>query len=315
MIRKINRNKELSIWEALIPVAALIVMLGFNVYVYGDEALSGSNQFVLLLGAAVAALVGFNKVSFDRMIEEVAENIKATVGAILILLMVGALAGTWLVSGIIPSMIYYGLQILSPAIFLPATVIICSIISIATGSSWTTSATVGIALIGVGGALGFDLGMVAGAVISGAYFGDKLSPMSDTTNLAPAMAGTDLFTHIRYMTLTTIPTYVITMILFIVLGLSVDINGDVNIEALLTDIEASFTISLWLFAVPVIVIGLIIRKTEPLIALLFGTLLAGIFAILFQPHIINQIAGVEQMTFSLLTRSYGRHNRKSSHPY
>jgi NhaC family Na+:H+ antiporter len=136
----------------------------------------------------------------------------------------------------------YGLQILSPAIFLPATVII-SIISIATGSSWTTSATVGIALIGVGGALGFDLGMVAGAVF-GAYFGDKLSPMSDTTNLAPAMAGTDLFTHIRYMTLTTIPTYVITMILFIVLGLSVDINGDVNIEALLTDIEASFTISL-----------------------------------------------------------------------
>jgi NhaC family Na+:H+ antiporter len=128
MIRKINRNKELSIWEALIPVAALIVMLGFNVYVYGDEALSGSNQFVLLLGAAVAALVGFfNKVSFDRMIEEVAENIKATVGAILILLMVCALAGTWLVSGIIPSMIYYGLQILSPAIFLPATVIICSI--------------------------------------------------------------------------------------------------------------------------------------------------------------------------------------------
>jgi NhaC family Na+:H+ antiporter len=236
-------------------------MLGFNVYVYGDEALSGSNQFVLLLGA-VAALVGFfNKVSFDRMIEEVAENIKATVGAILILLMVGALAGTWLVSGIIPSMIYYGLQILSPAIFLPATVIICSIISIATGSSWTTSATVGIALIGVGGALGFDLGMVAGAVISGAYFGDKLSPMSDTTNLAPAMAGTDLFTHIRYMTLTTIPTYVITMILFIVL--SVDINGDVNIEALLTDIEASFTISLWLFAVPVIVIGLIIRKQNP----------------------------------------------------
>jgi NhaC family Na+:H+ antiporter len=158
-------------------------------------------------------------------------------------------------------MIYYGLQILSPAIFLPATVIICSIISIATGSSWTTSATVGIALIGVGGALGFDLGMVAGAVISGAYFGDKLSPMSDTTNLAPAMAGTDLFTHIRYMTLTTIPTYVITMILFIVL--SVDINGDVNIEALLTDIEASFTISLWLFAVPVIVIGLIIRKQNP----------------------------------------------------
>lgn len=298
MDTKIHRNKELSIGEALIPVAALIVMLGFNVYVYGDEALSGSNQFVLLLGAAVAAVVGFfNKVTYQKMMEEVAENIKSTVGAILILLMVGALAGTWLISGIIPSMIYYGLQILSPAIFLPATLIICSIISIATGSSWTTSATVGIALIGVGGALGFDLGMVAGAVISGAYFGDKLSPMSDTTNLAPAMAGTDLFTHIRYMTLTTIPTYVITLILFIVLGLSVDIKGDVNIVSLLTDIEASFTISPWLFAVPAIVIGLIIKKTEPLIALLIGTLLAGIFAIIFQPHIINQIAGVEQMTF------------------
>ncbi len=298
MDTNIKRNKELSITEALIPVVALIAMLGYNVAVYGDEALSGSNQFVLLLGAAVAAIVGFfNKVSFTKMMEEVAENIKSTVGAILILLMVGALAGTWLVSGIIPSMIYYGLQILSPAIFLPATLIICSIISIATGSSWTTSATVGIALIGVGGALGFDLGMVAGAVISGAYFGDKLSPMSDTTNLAPAMAGTDLFTHIRYMTLTTIPTYLITLIIFICLVLSVEINGNVAIASLLSDIEASFTISPWLFLVPVIVIGLIIKKTEPLIALLVGTLLAAIFSIIFQPQIINQIAGVEQMTF------------------
>ncbi|SDW58802.1 Na+/H+ antiporter NhaC [Flavobacterium degerlachei] len=298
MDTKINRNKELSITEALIPVVALIVMLGYNVAVYGDNALSGSNQFVLLLGAAVAAIVGFlNKVTFEKMMEEVAENIKSTVGAILILLMVGALAGTWLISGIIPSMIYYGLQILSPAIFLPATLIICSIISIATGSSWTTSATVGIALIGVGGALGFDLGMVAGAVISGAYFGDKLSPMSDTTNLAPAMAGTDLFTHIRYMTLTTIPTYVITLIIFIILGLSVEINGNVDIASLLADIEKSFTISPWLFLVPTIVIGLIIKKTEPLVALLVGTLLAAIFALIFQPHIINQIAGVDHMTF------------------
>jgi NhaC family Na+:H+ antiporter len=298
MDAKIIRNKELSITQALIPVVALIAILGYNVSVYGDEALSGSNQFVLLLGASVAAIVGFfNKVSFEKMMEEVAENIKSTVGAILILLMVGALAGTWLISGIIPSMIYYGLQILSPAIFLPATLIICSIISIATGSSWTTSATVGIALIGVGGALGFDLGMVAGAVISGAYFGDKLSPMSDTTNLAPAMAGTDLFTHIRYMTLTTIPTYIITLIIFIVLGLTVETNGNVNIASLLNDIELSFTISPWLFLVPAIVIGLIIKKTEPLVALFIGTLLAAVFAVLFQPHIINQIAGVENMTF------------------
>ncbi|NCT08706.1 MAG: sodium:proton antiporter, partial [Flavobacteriia bacterium] len=181
--QKIIDNKELSIWEALFPVLALVVMLAFNVFVFGDDALSGSNQFILLLGGAVAAIVGFkNNVTFDMMMEEVAENIKSTSGAILILLMVGALAGTWLISGVIPAMIYYGLQVLNPTIFLAACLIICSVISIATGSSWTTSATVGIALIGIGDALGISMGMTAGAVLSGAYFGDKMSPMSDTTN-------------------------------------------------------------------------------------------------------------------------------------
>src|SRR5690606_14642288 len=200
---KIIHNKELSIWEALLPVILLVALLAFNVFVYGGEALAGSNQFILLIGGAIAAIVGVrNKVSFERMIDEVANNIKSTSGAILILLFVGALAGTWLISGVIPAMIYYGLQILSPTYFLTACVIICAIISVATGSSWTTSATVGIALVGIGGALGISPGMTAGAVISGAYFGDKMSPLSDTTNLAPAMAGTDLFTHIRYMTLT-----------------------------------------------------------------------------------------------------------------
>ncbi|WP_445711063.1 Na+/H+ antiporter NhaC [Flavobacterium sp.] len=299
MDTKINSNKELSIWEALIPVFALIAMLGYNVYIFGDDALGGSNQFVLLLGASVAAIVGFfNKVSYQKMIDEVAENIKSTAGAILILLMVGALAGTWLVSGIIPSMIYYGLQILSPAIFLPATLVICAVISIATGSSWTTSATVGIALIGIGGALGFPLGMIAGAVISGAYFGDKLSPMSDTTNLAPAMAGTDLFTHIKYMALTTTPTFIISLILFIILGLTVDTNGIADSSGLLLDIEKSFNITPWLFLVPVVVIGLIIKKTEPLVALLVGTLLAGIFAIIFQPEIVLMLSGGKNLNFA-----------------
>ena len=295
----INRNKELNIWEALIPVVALVGMLGYNVYVFGDDALSGSNQFILLMGAAVAAIVGIlNKVSFQKMIDEVAENIKSTAGAILILLMVGALAGTWLVSGIIPSMIYYGLQVLSPGIFLPATLIICSVISIATGSSWTTSATVGIALIGIGGTLGFPLGMVAGAVISGAYFGDKLSPMSDTTNLAPAMAGTDLFTHIKYMSLTTVPTYVITFIIFIILGLTVETTGIADSSALLADIQKAFHITPWLFLVPVIVIGLIVKKTEPLIALFIGTLLAAVFALIFQPEIVLMLSGEKTMNFA-----------------
>jgi NhaC family Na+:H+ antiporter len=297
--QKIIENKELNIWEALIPVFALITMLAYNVFVYGDDALSGSNQFILLLGGAVAAIVGFkNKVSYERMMEEVAENIKSTAGAILILLMVGSLAGTWLISGIIPSMIYYGLQILNPTIFLAACLIICAIISIATGSSWTTSATVGIALIGIGEALGISLGMTAGAVLSGAYFGDKMSPMSDTTNLAPAMAGTDLFTHIRYMTYTTIPTFAVTMLFFIILGLSQTTTGEADTQSILIDIDKAFNITPWLFLVPALVIVLIIKKTPPLIALLGGTLLAGVFALIFQPNVVAQIAGVKVLDFN-----------------
>ena len=268
----IIENRELNIWEALIPVIALIGMLAFNVYVFGDDSLSGTNQFILLLGGAVAAIVGlFNKVDFSRMIDEVANNVQSTTGAILILLMVGSLAGTWMISWIIPTMIYYGLQILNPTIFLAACVIICSVISIATGSSWTTSATVGIALIGIAEALGISVGMTAGAILSGAYFGDKLSPLSDTTNLAPAMAGTDLFTHIRYMTLTTVPTITITIIIFIIIGLNLDVAGNTDVAAIQRSIESSFSISPWLFVVPLLVIILIIKKTSPLIALLIGT--------------------------------------------
>lgn len=292
----IQQNKELSIWEALIPVVALIGMLAFNVFVFGDDALSGSNQFILILGGAVAAIVGyFNKVEYNKMIDEVASNIQSTAGAILILLMVGALAGTWLVSGIIPTMIYYGLQILNPTIFLAACVVICSVISVATGSSWTTSATVGIALIGIAEALGIPVGMTAGAILSGAYFGDKLSPLSDTTNLAPAMAGTDLFTHIRYMTLTTVPTIAITLIVFIIIGFNLETTGTADTSAILKSIESSFTITPWLFVIPLLVIVLIIKKVSPLIALLLGTLMGAFAALIFQPAIIATIGGGEQL--------------------
>ncbi|WP_378175626.1 Na+/H+ antiporter NhaC [Aquimarina sp. SS2-1] len=297
---EIIENKELNIWEALIPIIALVGMLFYNVYfAFGDDALSGSNQFILLLGAAVAAMVGFfNKVSYKQMMEEVARNVKSTTGALLILLMVGSLAGTWLISGIIPTMIYYGLQILNPTIFLAACVIICAIISIATGSSWTTSATVGIALIGIGDTLGISLGMTAGAVISGAYFGDKMSPLSDTTNLAPAMAGGDLFSHIKYMTYTTVPTIIITLIIFIIIGFTLDTSGTPEISEQLAAIKGAFNISPWLFIVPVIVIGLIIKKTPPLIALLAGTLLGAIAAIIAQPDIVMNIAGSETLDFN-----------------
>ena len=297
--QKIIKNKALSIGEALLPVFVLIGLLAYNVYVFGDDALGGSNQFILLIGAAVAAVIGFkNKVTYKMMIDEVAENVKSTSGAILILLMVGALAGTWLISGIIPSMIYYGLQILNPTIFLAASLIICAVISIATGSSWTTSATVGIALIGIGEALGIPLGMTAGAVLSGAYFGDKMSPMSDTTNLAPAMAGGELFAHIKYMAYTTIPTVVVALIVFIIFGFTQSTTGSADTESMLVDIEKAFNVSPLLFLVPVIVVVLIVKKTPPLIALLAGTLLGGVFALIFQPDVVLQVSGGDKLTFN-----------------
>lgn len=295
----IVENKELNIWEALIPVFALILMLFYNVfYAFGDGALDGSNQFILLMGAGVAVIVGFfNKVKFEQMIEEVAENIKSTSGALLILLMVGALAGTWLISGVIPTMIYYGLQILNPSIFLASCVIICAIISVATGSSWTTSATVGIALIGIANALNIPLGMTAGAILSGAYFGDKISPLSDTTNLAAAMAGTDLFTHIKYMMFTTVPTLVVTLIVFIILGFNLDVTGTADTHVILSAVKESINVNPLLFLVPIVVIILIVKKTPPLIALFAGTFLAALFALIFQPDIVAAMGGGTELNF------------------
>ncbi len=294
----IVENQSLSIWEALIPVLALVGMLAYNVFVFGDNAVGGSNQFILLMGGAVAAVVGyFKKVTFKSMLSEVAENIRSTSGALLILLMVGALAGTWLISGIIPAMIYYGLQILNPTIFLAACLIISAIISVATGSSWTTAATVGIALIGIGDALGISLGMTAGAVLSGAYFGDKMSPLSDTTNLAPAMAGGNLFSHIRYMTWTTIPTILVALLVFIIIGFTLDTSGEADTSSIQSAITGVFTINGWLFLVPLAVIGMIVRKTPPLVALLVGTLLGAVFALIFQPGVVAQLTGADSLDF------------------
>lgn len=283
----IVENSSLSIAHALIPVVVLVAMLAYNVFVFGDSSLDGSNQFILLMGAAVAVIVGFvNKVSYKSMVEEVSQNVKSTSTALLILLMVGALSGTWLISGIIPTMIYYGLQILNPTIFLAACLIICAVLSISIGSSWTTSATVGIALIGIAKALDISVGMTAGAILSGAYFGDKLSPLSDTTNLAPAMAGTDLFTHIRYMTYTTIPSFAIALLAFIIIGFTLDSSGNANVSEIITALDETFLITPWLFLVPVFVIFLIIKKTPPLIALLSGTLIAAVLALILQPDLI-----------------------------
>ena len=290
-------KSSLSLKTALIPLIVLIGLLAFNVIIYGDDALSGSNQFILLIGGAVAAMVGFaNNISYQTMLDKVADNLKSVTGAILILLFVGALAGTWLISGVIPAMIYYGLQILHPSIFLPACVIICALISMATGSSWTTSATVGIALIGIGKALGIPVGMVAGAVLSGAYFGDKLSPLSDTTNLAPAMAGAELFTHIRYMTHTTVPSILVTLIVFIILGIGFSGDGTANSQELLAAMNEVFTINLLLFIVPIIVIVMIVRKTPPLVALFLGTILGTIAALIFQQELLLSLSGESKLS-------------------
>ncbi len=289
---QIQDNKYLSLGEAMVPVIILMAMLAYNIF-YADGAWLGdySNQYILLLAGGVAAVMGFfNKVTSGLMVQEIVENLKSVVIPLCILILVGALAGTWLVSGIIPAMVYYGLQVLSPSIFLPASVVIAAIISIATGSSWTTSATVGIALVGIGTALGIDPGMIAGAVISGAYFGDKMSPLSDTTNLAPAMAGTDLFTHIKYMTITTVPSILITLVVFGIISANIEVTGDADISGLLGTIDTTFNITPWLFVVPGLVVGLIVLKTKPLIALASGVALAAVFAFIFQMPILEQIS-------------------------
>jgi len=294
-----KQKPTLPLGIALLPVIVLVLLLSINVGVYGDEALSGSNQFILLLGGAVAALIGLRqKISYNEMLAQIAENLKSVTGAILILLFVGALAGTWLLSGIIPAMIYYGLQILHPTYFLVACIVICALISVATGSSWTTSATVGIALIGIGKAMGLPVGMIAGAVISGAYFGDKMSPLSDTTNLAPAMAGGELFAHIRYMSLTTIPTILVTLLVFLIIGLRQDPISIVQTDTLLLAIKERFTINPLLFIAPITVVVMISKKTQPLVALLVGTLLGVLFALIFQQPLLALLSQQEVVSWA-----------------
>ena len=298
------KTPKLSLSAALLPLIILVLLLTYNVTVFGDDALSGSNQFILLLGGVVAGLVGLrNQVTYGQMLHKVGENLKSVTGPILILLLVGALAGTWLLSGIIPAMIDYGLQIANPRFFLPACVLISALVSLATGSSWSTSATIGIALIGIGKALDLPVGMVAGAVISGAYFGDKLSPLSDTTNLAPAMAGGELFAHIRYMLYTTLPSIVITLLIFIVLGWGFSGSGDVNTSLLSESIRERFNISPWLFLVPLVVIVMIIKKTPPLWALFVGTLLGGLFALIFQPQLLMDLSESSVLNFKTIYKS------------
>ena len=283
-----------TLFLALLPVVFLIGLLVLNVVYYGDMATSGANQIALIIAAAVAVLIGLRLgLPFNRLLKGAVNSITASLPAILILLLIGALAGTWLISGIVPAMIYYGLKVLNPTIFLFATVIVCCVVSLATGSSWSTVATVGIALLGIGKALQLHEGLIAGAIISGAYFGDKISPMSDTTNLAPAMAGADLFTHIRYMMYTTVPSIMVALLIFLSFGLFSDhVSSVQNTDALSAAIDGRFLIHPVLFVVPAIVIWMIIRKVNALPALLIGSLFGGLFAVIFQPQIVAEVSGI-----------------------
>jgi Na+:H+ antiporter, NhaC family len=287
--------KKPSFLQALIPILVLISLLTINVIVLGNDAIAGANQIALLLASGVAGIIAFRSGhSWEHIEGSIVKSISSAMAAMLILLTIGSLAGTWLLSGIVPSMIYYGLKILNPTIFLFAACIVCCVVSLATGSSWSTVATVGIALLGIGKAMDIHEGVIAGAIISGSYFGDKMSPLSDTTNLAPAMAGTDLFTHIRYMMYTTVPTLVITLVIFFVWGFTLDTTGSTtDSSAVLNAIESRFNLSPFLFIVPVLVIVMIVKKVPALPALLVGALLGGIAAIIFQPNLVIEISKVE----------------------
>jgi NhaC family Na+:H+ antiporter len=286
-------KREASLFEALIPILFLIVLLTLNVILF-DDTLVGPNQIALILSATFAGLIAMRLgYRWESVRAKVVTTIGSAMPSILILLLIGSLAGTWMISGVVPAMIYYGLNIVNPKLFLVTAVLVGSIVSVATGSSWSTIATIGVALLGIGKALGLGEAVVAGAIISGAYFGDKMSPLSDTTNLAPAMAGTDLFTHIKYMTITTTPTYILTLLIFLVIGFRYDFGGTViNIESVQSAIDGTFSTNPLLFLVPIILFAIIILKVPPIPALIAGTLLGGVFAIIFQPEIIKTISGV-----------------------
>ena len=297
-----SKIKSPSTLQALVPIIFLVILLSVNVSIFGDDSLSGSIQIVLILSSAVASIIAFNLgFTWLEIQKGIVNSINSSLPSILILFLVGSLAGSWLLSGIVPAFIYYGIQILNAKIFLFAACIICIIVSMATGSSWTTSATIGIALIGIGRALDISDGLVAGAILSGAYFGDKMSPLSDTTNLAPAMAGGDLISHIKYLSLTSVPSIMISLIIFIVLGFNISENiGINNTEIISTAILEKFYISPILFVVPVIVIVLIYKKIKAVPALFVGVVLGSVFAIIFQTNLVVEVSNSDENSWKSL---------------
>ena len=276
---------------SLIPVIVLITLLAVNIGLYGSDSILGASQVALLASAGVCVLLAstFFKTPWKAFEKAIGSNFADVAGATLILFLIGAVSGTWTMSGVVPAFIYYGVKIISPKVFLLSACVICAVISVMTGSSWTTIATIGVALLGIGRAEGFSDGMIAGAIISGAYFGDKISPLSDTTVMASSVNKVPLFTHIRYMFFTTVPSMVITLIVFTVLGLSHHGTEASQIDLYTSVLSTKFHITPWLFLVPVVTLVLIWKRMPALPVLAISVLAAAVAALVFQPGIIESI--------------------------
>lgn len=290
---KIQLKGERPSWQvSLIPFILLIAALGLVIKVFGTDALAGASQVALLFGAGVVVAISliFYKIPWKVFEDSILDNITAVGTSILILLLIGAVSGSWMISGVVPTMIYYGMKVIFPEIFLFATCVICALIAVMTGSSWTTIATVGVALVGIGTAQGYEPGWIAGAIISGAYFGDKVSPLSDTTVLASSSAGTPLFTHIRFMMVTTVPSFIITLIIFLIVSLLHDVPSAAQVADISNGLKVTFNITPWLLLVPVITALLIVKKVSAIVTLFIAAVIAGITALIFQPHIIDAVA-------------------------
>ena len=287
-----NKLDKPSWLISLLPFLFLVLSLSVVIYVFGSDALSGASQVALLFAAGFTVVLSMvlYRVPWKVFEESILDNITSVGTSIVILLLIGAVSGSWMISGVVPTMIYYGMKVIFPDIFLFASCIISALIAVMTGSSWTTIATIGVALVGIGTAQGYEPGWIAGAIISGAYFGDKVSPLSDTTVLASSSAGTPLFTHIRFMMVTTVPSFIITLIIFLVVSLMHDKPSAAMAADFANDLKETFNISPWLFLVPVVTAVLIVRKVSAIATLFIAAVVAGIAALVFQPHIIGAIA-------------------------
>ena len=274
------------------------MMLGTVIYLFGSDSLSGGSQMALLMGAAVCVTISMTvyRVPWKTFEQRIIKTIGDVSVTLVILLAVGMLSGSWMISGIVPTLIYYGVQIMSPQFFLVSACVICSLVSVLSGSSWTTVATIGVALLGISEALGISAAWTAGAIISGAYFGDKMSPLSDTTILASSITGVDLFAHIRYMMYTTVPTFLITLIIFLVAGLGNGEGTELHVAEYTEGLANTFNISLWTLLVPVLTGILIFRRVSSLIVLFTSAIMAGVMALILQPHILHQIANTDELS-------------------